>query len=107
VFVVHGEESSAVSFAELVTKELGIPAVAPYTGDVYDLISGQCVAVGDRKKAEHRADKGKNASNTVFDRLVAAGARLVAVIQKCKGMANKDLGKFADQINALADKWDR
>jgi metallo-beta-lactamase family protein len=107
VFVVHGEESSAVSFAELVTKELGIPAVAPYTGDVYDLISGQCVAVGDRKKAEHRADKGKNASNTVFDRLVAAGARLVAVIQKCKGMANKDLGKFADQINALADKWER
>jgi metallo-beta-lactamase family protein len=43
----------------------------------------------------------------VFDRLVAAGARLCAVIQKCKGMANKDLAKFADQINALCDKWDR
>lgn len=107
VFVVHGEESTAVSFAELVTQETGIPAIAPFTGDVYDLISGQCVAVGERKKAEAKTAKGKPASNTVFDRLVAAGARLVAVIQKCKGMANKDLGKFADQINALADKWDR
>ena len=27
--------------------------------------------------------------------------------QKCQGMANKDLSKFADQINALCDKWDR
>ena len=44
---------------------------------------------------------------TIFDRLVAAGQRLVSVIQKCQGMANKDLSKFADQINALCDKWDR
>jgi metallo-beta-lactamase family protein len=107
VFVVHGEESAAVSFAELVTKETGIPAYAPYTGDVYDLISGERVAEGERKKAEHKTDRGKAASNTVFERLVAAGARLAAVIQKCKGMANKDLGRFADQINALADKWDK
>ena len=41
----------------------------------------------------------------VFDRLVAAGERLVAIIRKSQGMANKDLGKFADQINALCDKW--
>jgi metallo-beta-lactamase family protein len=107
VFVVHGEESAAVSFAELVTKETGIPAIAPYTGDVYDLFSGQCVAVGERLKAEHKGEKAKSVSNTVFDRLVAAGARLATVIQKCRGMANKDLAKFADQITALADKWDR
>ena len=44
---------------------------------------------------------------TIFDRLLAAGQRLVSVIQKCQGMANKDLSKFADQINALCDKWDR
>ena len=36
-----------------------------------------------------------------------AGERLIAVIKKCQGMANKDLAKFADQINALCDKWDR
>ena len=38
---------------------------------------------------------------------MAVGARLMAVIKKSEGMANKDLAKFADQINSLCDKWDR
>lgn len=107
VFVVHGEESTAVSFAEHIKDELELNALAPFSGDVYDLETNTCIAIGDRKKAETRKRKEKSAANTVFDRLVAAGARLAAVIQKCKGMANKDLGKFADQITALCEKWDR
>ena len=47
------------------------------------------------------------AKNSVFARLLAAGERLLSVIRKCEGMANKDLAKFADQINALSDKWER
>lgn len=39
--------------------------------------------------------------------LIAAGKRLMTVIQHNEGGANKDLAKFADQINALCDKWDR
>lgn len=106
VFVVHGEESAAVSFAELVEKETGIWATAPYSGDAYDLISGKCIQNGDRQKVE-KVPALKRGTSGVFDRLVVAGERLVAVIQKCRGMANKDLAKFADQINSLCDKWDR
>ena len=40
-------------------------------------------------------------------RLLAAGERLMGVIRRNEGGANKDLAKFADQINALCDKWDR
>ena len=40
-------------------------------------------------------------------RLLAAGQRLLAVIRKNEGVANKDLAKFADQVNSLCDKWDR
>ena len=58
-----------------------------------------------RKLAEKR--KTKKAGNSVFDRLLAAGQRLIAVIHKNKEIANKDMAKFADQINALCDKWDR
>ncbi|MCQ4987183.1 hypothetical protein NE611_16715 [Anaerostipes caccae] len=29
------------------------------------------------------------------------------VIRKSEGGANKDLARFADQINALCDKWER
>ena len=36
-----------------------------------------------------------------------AGKRLLRVIEHNEGGANKDLAKFADQINALCDKWDR
>ncbi len=32
---------------------------------------------------------------------------LLEVINKCEGLPNKELAKFADQINALCDKWSR
>ena len=56
---------------------------------------------------EKKEKKTYRASSSVFDRLVIAGERLMVVIRKCQGMANKDLAKFADQINALCDKWER
>ena len=31
----------------------------------------------------------------------------MAVIYKNEGGANKELGRFADQINALCDKYDK
>ena len=43
----------------------------------------------------------------MFERLVAAGRRLMTVIRHNEGGANKDLAKFADQINSICDKWDR
>ena len=42
----------------------------------------------------------------VYARLVAAGQRLVALITRSDGLANKDMAKFADQINSLCDKWE-
>lgn len=106
VFVVHGEENTAVSFAKHIEDELHLSALAPYSGDIFDLVSGECVEEGTHKLAVKKA-KSQSKSNTVFARLLAAGERLIAVIQKCQGMANKDLAKFADQITALCDKWDR
>ena len=43
----------------------------------------------------------------MFQRLLNAGKRLLAVIERNEGGANKDLARFADQIDALCDKWDR
>ena len=105
VFVVHGEETTAVGFADHLNRDLGLDAYAPYSGDAFDLLSGMQVAEGTHIKVEKKTSKPR--TNSVFDRLVLAGERLMAVIHKCKGMANKDLGKFADQINALCDKWER
>ena len=108
VFVVHGEEKTAEFFAEHIKAELGYEAVAPFTGDIYNLITGERIAQGERKFVEKKTSEHiYRTKHSVFNRLVLAGERLVAVIKKCQGMANKDLAKFADQIDALCDKWDR
>ena len=108
VFVVHGEEETAVGFAEHVKNDVGFDAVAPYSGDVYDLLTGELLQAGSRELVEKKTVQGVyRAKTAAFDRLLIAGERLLAVIRKCQGMANKDLGKFADQINSLCDKWDR
>ena len=106
VFVVHGQDAVCDTFAELVTKETGVIATAPYSGDIYDLQANICIAKGSRERAVKKVKDARMVSN-VFARLVAAGERLLAVIRKLEGHPNKELGKFADQINSLCDKWDQ
>ncbi|MCI8300404.1 MAG: MBL fold metallo-hydrolase [Lachnospiraceae bacterium] len=106
VFVVHGQDHVCDEFAELVERETGVRASAPYSGDIYDLAANACVARGSRERAVKKVKDARMVSN-VFARLVAAGERLLAVIRKLEGRPNKELGKFADQINSLCDKWDQ
>ena len=102
VFVVHGEDSVCKLFTECLKIEHGIDAYAPYSGTRFDLIDGSFIYEAEpiviKKKAKGISD--------VFARLLASGQRLIAVIHKNEGGANKDLAKFADQINSLCDKWD-
>lgn len=102
VFVVHGEDEVCTSFVECLMVEHGIKAYAPYSGTVFNLASG---------KLEYEAEpvllkKREKAAGGVYARLLAAGNRLLSVIKKSEGGANKDLAKFADQIIALCDKYD-
>ena len=105
VFVVHGDDDVTDKFAETITEEFGLDAYAPYSGTVFNLITGEFEheATGIRIA---KTEKKKTVS-AVFERLLAAGHRLLTVIQHNEGGANKDLAKFADQINSLCDKWDR
>lgn len=107
IFVVHGDDAVCDSFSMLLRQELHLDAVAPYSGDAYDLLANVQIAEGSREIAVKKKEKKSKASSNVFARLVAMGERLMTVIQKNEGVANKDLAKFADQINALCDKWDR
>ena len=51
--------------------------------------------------------KAKGALSTVYARLLAAAQRLLNMVKGIDGMPNKDMAKFADQINSLCDKWER
>lgn len=105
VFIVHGEDSVCDTFVDILKNNYKYDAVAPYTGACYDLIKEEFVSMGEKeRKLTPSIVKTQNA---VFARLLAAGQRLLAVIRHNEGGANKDLAKFADQINAICDKWDR
>ena len=86
------------------------PRRAPYNASCYDLLTDTCVEKGNtarivKEPRSHTA--GGRAAESVFARLEAAGRRLMAVIGRNRGGANKDLAKFADQIDALCNKWER
>ena len=102
VFMVHGDDMSCEALAEYVNREMKIPAYAPFSGTVFDIITGEI-----KYEAEPEKKKKKiTAVSDAFARLLAAGQRLLSVIHKNQGHANKDLAKFTSQIISLADKWD-
>lgn len=112
VFINHGDDLVCDHFAAHIHDTLGLDAVAPYGGSLYDLESGLCLDEGNKQRLpqKNRAEAGHSAVHPVsaaFQRLMEAGRRLLGVIEHNRGGTNKDLGRFADQINDLCRKWDR
>ena len=107
VFVVHGEDQVTDEFAATIKTELGLETYAPYSGGSVDLAKN--IILGEGVKTPKRISEKQVVvhASAVFNRLLLAGKRLLDVIGKCEGMANKDLTKFESQIQNLADKWER
>ena len=109
VFVNHGDDAVEDAFVSTL-QSLGYTACAPYNGAQWALGAdgAVCLSEGSRERATAKAAAPTlSRAAAVFQRLVSAGRRLMRVIEHNEGGANKDLAKFADQINALCDKWDR
>ncbi len=135
VFVTHGEDEVTEIFRDLLISDLHLNAYAPFSGTCFDLAAGRFVNEtgpvpiqkeervvlqiekqdggsyvrtkgSDRRALKKISSKNKKAA-AVFARLVDAGNRLMDVIRKNQGGANKDLGRFTEEINRLCDKWDR
>ena len=107
IFVVHGESSVCEEFAGIVARRYNVPVSAPDYMARFDLVGNTMLDPGVKREAM----KPKPAVSAavpagVFGRLVAAGKRLMQIIERSKGRANKDLTKFTNQINALCDKWE-
>lgn len=106
VFVIHGEDTVTDVFAARIKDELGIDAVAPYTGAEYDLLTNECLQAPEPVRVTPKKAMQRKAA-TVFERLLNAGRRLMLVIRHNEGGTNKDLTRFTNEINNLCDKWDR
>ena len=108
VFVNHGEDAVAAHWAEKLRAE-GYEADAPYNGAVWIVSDGRaaCAETGNTQKIVKTRTEASVRTSAAYDRLVNMGQRLMEVIRHNQGGANKDLAKFASQIAALCDKWDR
>lgn len=106
VFAVHGDDVVCDIFVERLQRELGLSASAPFSGSVFDLVTGTWEKETEGIVVSKETESARKASN-VFARLEAAGERLRQVIFRNEGGTNKDLAKFADQIHSLCDKWNR
>ena len=107
VFVCHGEDTSCQVLTGRLEDELHYTAMAPYSGAVYDLKEAAFISCPEGVVIRKQETKPQSKGSGVYQRLVAAGQRLLTVIRHNEGGANKDLAKLTSQINNLCDKWDR
>jgi len=106
VFVVHGERDICKMFTARLIGE-GYNAVSPKYTSIYDLLTGEVVFDGRDLTQRNEQERQAQRETAVYQRLMLAGTRLIEVITRNRGGANKDLAKFADQIDAMSKKWDR
>jgi metallo-beta-lactamase family protein len=104
VFIVHGDDKVCENFSNELKSKYGINSSAPFSGSVFDLIRGEWIK--QTKGVAVVVKEVKEPESSVYLRLLGAGERLLKIIKENKHGANKDLAKFADQINDLAKKWE-
>jgi len=104
VFVVHGDREVAPFFARSIEK-LGFTAHAPQYTEVYDLIENKMLEPGYLPERKGRSTAGEKVSSA-YERLVSVGEMVMAFIRRSKGLDNKTLARFADQLRQLLEKWE-
>ncbi len=102
-FVVHGDREVAPYFAESLER-LGLSAHAPQYTEVYDLAANRLLERGYLPERKAHIPGVKVSAS--YQRLASVGKLLQEVILRSKGRTNKDLGRFADQLKQLIDKWE-
>lgn len=110
VFVNHGNDTVCDGFAKKISETLHLNAYAPYSGDAFNLVENKQIAYGEIRKISNtgkQAKEKKKGDNTVYLKLVAAGRRLTSIIDKSGKLANSEIIKFTDRINALCDRYEK
>jgi metallo-beta-lactamase family protein len=121
VFINHGENEVTESFAMEAAKLTGKPAVAPYSGEVWDLAECSLVHKAEivpviRKSAQagstqessgkgYKVTESTARAASAYSDLRATGEKLMQLIDRCQGRSNKHLRAFASEIEALIKKW--
>ncbi|MCD7806681.1 MAG: MBL fold metallo-hydrolase [Lachnospiraceae bacterium] len=127
IFVNHGDPDACEAFTDCLNQDQGLNAYAPYSGAVYDLAAGEFVRITEgvpcrtktdgtgqkeagvqraaaRKPAETRKTAGAQRAASAYDTLLTALQKLNEAAKGCEGMANKDLLRYAERMERLAEE---
>ncbi len=129
VFLVHGNDDSMEAFSKLLSEEAGMEAECPCSGSVFDLKSGTWLvqaapvpyvreerieaaaqAAADGRKSAGQAGgigRRRKVSDAAYERLMSVYEKLRDAVKANYGGTNKDLQRFANQLQSLYDKWIR
>jgi metallo-beta-lactamase family protein len=107
VFVNHGESSVCDLFTERLNNEFDLPATAPYSGSVYDLLANEYVV--EKQPVEIRKGEKPVEPEKVspYGRLLNALERLTKLIKGSKGRSNREIRSVTSRLEAISDEWER
>ncbi|MBR2389813.1 MAG: MBL fold metallo-hydrolase, partial [Mogibacterium sp.] len=112
IFINHGEDKVTEKFADEVSVATGKPAVAPYSGEVWDLVADELVHRAPvvpviRKTTYSDSDDHRDAANysPAYRDLKKASDDLMKLINNSQGHANKELNKMRREIEAIVAKY--
>ena len=106
VFVNHGDDDSCTGFARTVTGRFGIPAEAPYSGSVYDLLNKEWIRITDpvykvKVKTESGDPEARRRKESAYTDLRNAVRDLDIYTSTLSGHSNHELKKLAEAIRTL------
>ena len=113
-FINHGEDKVAESFAMEVATAIQKPAVAPYSGEVWDLATGELAYKAEVKpvikKETHSKSEGEDhrtSSNmsAEYKNLRSSADSLMKLVGRSGEVSNKELKKMQADIEELIKKY--
>lgn len=129
VFLVHGEDASMAALSDKIRSELGFPVDCPYSGSVFDLISGEWLVKAEARPVREKEDvlspsgtpsiraleketgegvhRRKKTSDLQYVQVLEKLQKLQEAVESNYGGSNRDLKKLAKQLEDLYTEWKR
>ncbi len=112
IFINHGEDKVTEHLAEEAARDTGKPAVAPYSGEVWDLAADELLHRAEvvpviRKETysgggDHRSGSGMSPA---FRDLRRSADQLMSLINSNREHSNKELNKMRRELEAIIEKY--
>jgi len=108
IFVNHGDDQVCTEFAECLEQEFGIMTIAPYSGTIYDLATGECLKETEGVPVPRENGQAlMSKAGKLYAALLAASKNISRVAASCEGKSNKDIRQFTVELEALCEKWEQ